>query len=118
LQGIPGLIDGPATTEKRIDDQRIDPITTAIASSNIFAAMRTKSIATQPDVKTITILSSEQTAAQAGHRPRFGASLPSQEGRSELKSVLGGNLSRKSLGHDFSVLHDERVGADFEGVLC
>jgi hypothetical protein len=65
LQGIPGLTDSPATADKRIDDQRVDPITAAIASSNIFTAMRTKSIATQHDVKTTTILSSEQTAAQA-----------------------------------------------------
>jgi hypothetical protein len=65
LQGIPGLTDSPATTDKRIDDQRVDPITTAIASSNIVTAMRTKSIATQHDGKTITMLSSEQTAAQA-----------------------------------------------------
>lgn len=65
LQGIPGPTNSPATTDKRIDDRRVDPVTAAITSSNIFTAMHTKSIATQHDGKTITMLSSEQTAAQA-----------------------------------------------------
>ena len=34
--------------------------------------------------------------------------------RNNPKSVLRGHLSRESLGHDFSVLHDEGVGSDFE----
>jgi putative transposase len=38
--------------------------------------------------------------------------------RNNPKSVLRGHLSRESLGHDFSVFHDEGVGADFEEIVC